>query len=57
VQEASKLGIETAMKIAQAREFARGKVLKSGEKSPIPAGVDRKDVAKLVKELFYSAST
>jgi hypothetical protein len=52
VHEASELGLETTMKIARARENARGGLLGKGDRSPIPAGLERHDIDKLVKSLF-----
>jgi len=52
LHEGLKLGLETALMIARARECARCKPTDSGERSPTPADLDEQDMHNLVKDLF-----
>jgi hypothetical protein len=51
LEEGMKLGLETSLMIARARETARSGT-RDGTRSPLPAHVKEQDMVSLVKELF-----
>ncbi|KAM6502791.1 hypothetical protein JOM56_002768 [Amanita muscaria] len=52
LEEGMRLGLETTLMLARAREYARGRVLSSGERSPISATIARHEMVGLIRQLF-----
>jgi hypothetical protein len=50
--EGMKLGLETALMIARARECARSKPTGSGERSPTPVDLNEQDMHGIIRDLF-----
>jgi hypothetical protein len=55
LDEGKRLGLETTLMIATAREYARGCVLPSGGRSPIAANLALSEMVSLIRELFKIA--
>lgn len=52
LEEGQRLGLETTLMIARAREFARGSLTPSGARSPTAASLARDEMITLIRELF-----
>ena len=52
LEEGMRLGLETTLMIARAREFARGSLTPSGARSPTAASLARDEMITLIRELF-----
>ncbi|KAF8622941.1 hypothetical protein AX15_006617 [Amanita polypyramis BW_CC] len=52
LEEGKRLGLETILMIARAREFARGPMLPSGARSPTAASLGQSEMVGLIRELF-----
>lgn len=52
LEEGQRLGLETTLMIARAREFARGCLTPSGARSPTAASLARDEMITLIRELF-----
>ncbi|KAF8698383.1 hypothetical protein AX14_001169 [Amanita brunnescens Koide BX004] len=52
LEEGMRLGLETTLMIARAREFARGSLTPSGARSPTAATLARDEMVTLIRELF-----
>ena len=56
LREGLRLGMETALMIARARECARSKPTESGARSPYPATIELVEMHTIVKDLFIVPS-
>ncbi|KAF8341036.1 hypothetical protein F5887DRAFT_977868 [Amanita rubescens] len=52
LEEGQRLGLETTLMIARAREFARGSLLPTGARSPITATLAQHEMITLIRGLF-----
>jgi hypothetical protein len=52
LEEGQRLGLETTLMIARAREFARGSLLPTGARSPITASLAQHEMITLIRGLF-----